>query len=216
MPPLAMTKYFPLINRAIAQRLKEVAELLHSQRSNPFRVLAYHHAAQTLEQLERPIDDLVRAEGLEGLKKLPGVGKSLARAIRELVLKRRLPMLARLRGETEADSLLATIPGIGKKLAARLHHDLEIDTLEGLEAAAHDGRLRHWRKTPGRSYRVCLTERLGRLRAKAQHFAQDRHYGSSRQGNTGACGLLRNYQRPCGWPCHSHCPGDSSRGQSHA
>ena len=171
-----MTKDIPLFNITIAQRLKEVAELLHSQGSNPFRVLAYQHAAQTLEQLERPIDDLVRAEGLEGLKKLPGVGESLARAIRELVLRGRLPMLERLRGETEPENLLATIPGIGKKLAARLHHDLEIDTLEELEAAAHDGRLRQAggigeKRLAGLI--ACLSERLGRVRAKAQHFAQD-------------------------------------------
>ena len=95
---LSMTKAIPLFNITVAQRLKEVAELLHSQGSNPFRVLAYQHAAQTLEQLKRPIDDLVRAEGLEGLQKLPGIGESLARAIRELVLRGRLPMLERLNG----------------------------------------------------------------------------------------------------------------------
>ena len=176
MRTLAMTKDLPPFNRAIAQRLKEVGELLHSQGSNPFRVLAYHHAAQTLEQLERPIDDLVRAEGLEGLKKLPGVGESLARAIRELVLRGRLPMLEQLRGETEPDNLLATIPGIGKKLAARLHHDLEIDTLEELEAAAHDGRLRQVSGIGEKRLAgliACLTERLGRVRAKTRHFAQD-------------------------------------------
>jgi DNA polymerase (family 10) len=174
-----MTQHIPLINTTIAQRLKEVAQLLHSQGSNPFRVLAYQHAAETLEQLERPIDDLVRTEGLEGLKKLPGVGESLARAIRELVLRGRLPMLERLRGEAEPESLLATIPGIGKKLAARLHHDLEIDTLEELEAAAHDGRLRQAggigeKRLAGLI--ACLTERLGRVRATAQHVtpvAQD-------------------------------------------
>ncbi len=171
-----MTPNIPPVNRTIAQRLKEVAELLRSQGSNPFRVQAYQHAAQTLEQLEQPIDDLFHAEGLEGLKQLPGIGESLAQAIRELVLRGKLPMLDRLRGETEPESLLATIPGIGKKLAARLHHDLEIDTLEELESAAHDGRLRQAggigeKRLAGLI--ACLTERLGRVRAKAHHFAQD-------------------------------------------
>jgi len=171
-----MTSNIPLINWTIAERLKEVAELLHSQGSNPFRVQAYQHAAQTLEQLERPIDALFHAEGLEGLKQLPGIGESLAQAIRELILRGKLPMLDRLRGETEPESLLATVPGIGKKLAARLHHDLEIDTLEELEAAAHDGRLRQAggigeKRLAGLI--SCLTERLGRVRAKVQHVAQD-------------------------------------------
>ena len=171
-----MTKDIPLFNITIAQRLKEVAQLLHSQGSNPFRVLAYQHAAQTLEQLERPIDDLVHTEGIEGLKNLPGVGESLARAIRDLVRTGRLPMLERLRGETEPESVLATIPGIGKKLAARLHHDLEIDTLEELEVAAHDGRLRQAGGIGEKRLAgiiASLTERLGRVRAKAHQVAQE-------------------------------------------
>ena len=50
-------------------------------------------------------------------------------------------MLERLRGESEPTKLLASVPGIGRELADRLYHDLGIETLEDLEAAAHDGRL---------------------------------------------------------------------------
>ena len=77
----------PALNREIARRLKEVAELLHNQGSNPFRAQAYRYAAQTLEQLERPVDDILRAEGVEGLQKLPGIGESLSQSIRELVFE---------------------------------------------------------------------------------------------------------------------------------
>lgn len=52
-------------------------------------------------------------------------------------------MLDRLRGGSDSGSLLASVPGIGKRLAERLHRDLGIDTLEELETAAHDGRLRN-------------------------------------------------------------------------
>lgn len=104
-----MAQDIPPVNRTIAQRLKEVAELLHSQGSKPFRVQAYHHAAQTLEQLEQPIDHLARTKGIEKLKQLPGIGEGVARTIRELVLRGKLPMLERLRGEAEPESLLATV-----------------------------------------------------------------------------------------------------------
>jgi hypothetical protein len=50
-------------------------------------------------------------------------------------------MLERLRGEMEPGRLLASVPGIGRELAARLHQGLGIATLEDLEAAAHSGRL---------------------------------------------------------------------------
>ena len=159
----------PPLNREIAHRLKEVAELLHDQGSNPFRAQAYRHAAQTLEQMERPVDDILHAEGVDGLQKLPGIGESLSRAIRELILNGKLPMLERLRGEAEPVSLLASVPGIGKKLADRLHHDLEIDTLEELEIAAHDGRLM---RQPGIGEKrlsgimASLAERLGRIRVR--------------------------------------------------
>jgi hypothetical protein len=52
-------------------------------------------------------------------------------------------MLERLRGESEPTKLLASVPGIGRELADRLYHDLGIETLEDLEAAAHNGRLEH-------------------------------------------------------------------------
>jgi DNA polymerase/3'-5' exonuclease PolX len=51
-------------------------------------------------------------------------------------------MLDRLRGESDTGVLLASVPGIGKVLAARLHDELDIHTLEQLEAAALDGRLK--------------------------------------------------------------------------
>jgi len=159
----------PPLNSEIAHRLKEVAELLHDQGSNPFRAQAYRHAAQTLEQLERPVDDILHAEGVDGLQKLPGIGESLSRAIRELILTGKLPMLERLRGEAEPVSLFASVPGIGKKLADRLHHDLEIDTLEELEIAAHDGRLIRQAGIGEKRHSgiiASLAERLGRIRVR--------------------------------------------------
>jgi len=76
------------------------------------------------------------------LRKLPGIGERLARSIATLLITGRLPMLDRLRGKGESGALLASVPGIGKSLAARLRRELGIDTLEQLEAAAHDGRLK--------------------------------------------------------------------------
>ena len=50
-------------------------------------------------------------------------------------------MLERLRGESDPTKLLASVPGIGRATADRLYHELGLETLEDLEAAAHDGRL---------------------------------------------------------------------------
>lgn len=129
------------LNSEIARLFEEVAWLLAEQEANPFRIQAYRRAAETLRKLERPVADILQHEGVKGLRKLPGIGESLACAIQNVVLTGRLPLLDQLRGEADPVALLASVPGIGPVLAARLHHELGIDTLEELEAAAHDGRL---------------------------------------------------------------------------
>jgi putative hydrolase len=129
------------LNHRVALRLEEVARLLEEQGANPFRVRAWRDGGSLVRQLVRPVDELLAERGLDGLRELPRVGEVLARAIRDLVTTGRLPMLERLRGAVDAERLLRTVPGIGPVLAARLHHDLGIDSLEELETAAHDGRL---------------------------------------------------------------------------
>jgi DNA polymerase (family 10) len=129
------------VNLDVASRLDEAGRLLSEQGANPYRVGAYHRAAETLRRLDRPVSEILDAEGLEGLDRLPGVGTTLARAIGDTLRLGRMPMLERLRGEMDPVSLLSSVPGIGDRLATRIHEDLEIDSLEELEAAAHDGRL---------------------------------------------------------------------------
>jgi DNA polymerase (family X) len=155
----------------IARRLDEVAELLTEQGANPFRIQAYRHAADTLRKLPRPLTDIVHKEGIEGLRKLPGIGDSLARSIHTLVTTGRLPMLERLRGEVDAVALLASVPGVGKVLARRLHHDLGIDTLEDLEMSAYNGRLANLAGIgPKRLAGIIdsVAARLGRVRGRTQ------------------------------------------------
>lgn len=53
----------------------------------------------------------------------------------------RWAQLDRLRGSADPERLFQRIPGIGPRLARRIHEGLDIDTLEELEVAAHDGRL---------------------------------------------------------------------------
>ena len=153
-------------NVAVAMRLDELAVLLESQGANPFRVEAYRRAADLVRGLERAVGDILSAEGLMGLERLPAIGTSIARAIRDLVETGRLPMLDRLRGESDAITLLTSVSGIGPRLAERLHHDHGIDTLEDLEAAAHDGRLAAiplFGAKRLRGVREALATRLGRV-----------------------------------------------------
>jgi hypothetical protein len=131
----------PLTNAAIADRLDEVAELLAAQDADPFRVRAYRVAAQTLRKLDRPVSEILAREGLDGLMELEGIGQSLGRAIEQLSQTGRLGLLDRLRGEATPELVFASVPGIGRAMAARIHDQLGIDSLAELEAASYDGRL---------------------------------------------------------------------------
>jgi Holliday junction resolvasome RuvABC DNA-binding subunit len=145
----------------------EVADLLNEQGANRYRAQAYRRAATTVRYLRMPISEIFEREGVEGLRRLPGVGDHLATAIQNLIVTGRLPILERLRGEADPIALLASVPGIGRVQAERLHHELAIDRLQELEAAAHDGRLADVAglgKKRIAGIIDCLATRLGRLR----------------------------------------------------
>lgn len=155
------------MNRHIADRLEEAAHLLRDQGADRYRVNAYLRAAASIRQWPAPVDRVFRDRGLDGLEELPGVGPTIARAIRELITRGRLPMLDRLRGAADALTVLASVPGIGRRFAERLHDELGINTLEDLEAAAHDGRLATIAGFGSKrlaGIRDSLAHRLGRVR----------------------------------------------------
>ena len=154
-------------NALLASRLRDYADLLDEQDAGPFRPRAYRRAADTVEQLRRPVSDVLAAEGRQGLDRLPGVGPRIAAALAELVLTGRWSQLERLRGQSEPEAIFRTIPGVGPALARRLADDLGIGSLEALEVAAHDGRLAAaagWGPRRLRMLQSALAERLGHSR----------------------------------------------------
>jgi putative hydrolase len=145
-------------NRRIAGRLRQAADLLDEQGANPFRTRAYRQAAETVERLDRDIGEIDAAEGTAGLRKLPGIGASLAAAIAEMVHTGRWVQLDRLKGASDPEQLFQAVPGVGSGLARTIHERLDVDTLEALEIAAWDGRLE---EVPGIGHRRALQIRAG-------------------------------------------------------
>ena len=163
-------------NTEIARRLEEVANLLEAQQANPYRVQAYRRAAAHILHLAKPLAEIWREKGDEGLRAVTGVGERLETALRTLVTTGRLPMLDRLRGETDPIALLESVPGIGRVLAERLHLEFGIDSLEDLEAAAHDGRLHDLAGFGSKrlaGIADTLATRLGRIRQPGGVAAHD-------------------------------------------
>jgi DNA polymerase/3'-5' exonuclease PolX len=156
-------------NAVIAANLREYADLLEQQGADGFRIAAYRRAGATLEILDKPAGRILAGNGTKGLIALPGIGRSIAAAIEEMIRTGRWTQLRRLRGTLDPESLFQTLPGIGPDLAARMHDELHAESLEALEIAAWDGRLED---VPGigqrrlAMLRASLAERLGKRRIR--------------------------------------------------
>ena len=163
-------------NREIAELLRQAADLLEQQGANPFRIQAYRRAADTVAQLPEDVRVLVERQGMDGLLGLPGIGQGMAKAVYEMVTTGRWGRLERLRGTLDPVQRFQVVPGIGPQLAQLIHDELQLDTLEALEAAAHDGRLE---AVPGvgprraAAVRATLASLLGRGRTLRQRAAAD-------------------------------------------
>jgi putative hydrolase len=163
-------------NREIAEQLRQAADLLEQQGANPFRIQAYRRAADTVAHLPEDARALVERQGIDGLLGLPGIGQGIAKAVYEIVATGRWGRLERLRGTLDPVQLFQVVPGIGPQLAQLIHDELQLDNLEALEAAAHDGRLEAVSGVGPRraaAVRATLASLLGRSRAIRQREAAD-------------------------------------------
>lgn len=161
----------PLENFRVADRLREAAHLLHAQGANRHRVAAYRAAADGVAHHPRDVREIFRREGTRGLDAIPDVGLGIASAIAQMLVTGKWTQLERLRGTTHPEKLFQTVPGIGAALARRIHDTLQVDSLEALEAAAHDGRLEAVAgvgKRRAEAYRASLDAMLGRVRGAAR------------------------------------------------
>jgi len=85
-----------LLNRMIAGRLDEAAEMLDRDGADPVYVRAYSLASSSVRHWPISMAVMYRHRGIEGLEDVPGVGPHIARVIRELLTHYRLPPLASL------------------------------------------------------------------------------------------------------------------------
>jgi DNA polymerase (family 10) len=131
----------PIRNAEIAEFFKKVADLLEIDGANPFRVRAYRTAVRTISGLGREISELIAQEDLTNL---PGIGKELAKKIKEIVTTGRLSKLEELekRIPTELHQVLK-LPGLGPKKVKVLYDRLNIRSLSDLEKAAGNGKIRN-------------------------------------------------------------------------
>jgi len=125
-------------NRAIADLFDEIAAMLSVEEAPTarFEVRAYQKAAMTIGTLQEPIEDIYKKEGVEGLMKLPGIGKGLAGHIEEYLKTGKMAKYEMLKKKYPIDiKRLMSIEGIGAKKAVTLYKKLGVRNIDDLKKA---------------------------------------------------------------------------------
>ena len=105
-----------LSNAEIADRLASLAQLLSSQKENPYKIKAYQRAAARIRNLSESLDEMVRDQ--EDLTRFAGIGEAIASAIREIVTTGTLGKLDRAVSRVEFRvAAQHETPGLGFDLA---------------------------------------------------------------------------------------------------
>ena len=125
-------------NMKVATILYEVADLLE-MKEEQFKPRAYRKAAGTVESLSKPIEELDQEE----LTKLPGIGKSIAEKIEEIIETGSLEYYENLKKEFAIDfESLHFVEGLGPKKIKRFYDELGVVDLDDLERAAKQHKIR--------------------------------------------------------------------------
>lgn len=127
-------------NLDVARTLDTLADLLEIQGANPFKIRAYRNAVNTVNSLSRPLSVMV--ESGEDLTELPGIGKSVATDITELLQTGRVSRLEALSEEFPTTLVeLMRLDGVGPKKARKLFDELDVETVDDLERELDAGRV---------------------------------------------------------------------------
>ncbi len=126
-------------NDEIADRLREIYQLMQLAGENRFRAIAFDRAAQTIESLNEDISNYIENDSLTDIK---GIGNSIAEDIKSYAQTGTIEVLDSLR-ERIPEGIIKwlDISGLGPKNIAKIHDQLGISELEELKEACKDGRV---------------------------------------------------------------------------
>ncbi|MBS0154129.1 MAG: histidinol-phosphatase [Nitrospira sp.] len=117
-------------NQQLATIFRSMADLLSTQRANPYRVRAYRRAADALLALEEDVAVVAERQALE---EIDGIGTDLAKKIDEFLETGTIRVYEELKTPLpEEVKSWATLPGLSDSLVSYLYFRLGIKTLPDL------------------------------------------------------------------------------------
>ncbi len=126
-----------MTNQEVAEKLREIYNLMQLAGENRFRAIAFDRAAQTIEGLNDEISNHIEKGKLTDIK---GIGKSIAEDIRAYAETGTMPVLEDLK-ERVPKGLIEwlNISGLGPKNVVKIHQKLGITEITELKEACQSG-----------------------------------------------------------------------------
>jgi len=183
-------------NKEVAKTLEEIGRMLALKDENPFKVRSYEDAARTIDSISTDVDALVEDDELTDLD---GIGEGLAKKIRELVRTGSLEYYENLREDIPEGILrMLDIPGLGPKKVQALWEEGGYTTMDALEEAAENQRVRELDGF-GATTEENILDGIEHIRSYRQRFLISEALDAARP----YLDLIRNHDRvrraePCG------------------
>lgn len=126
-----------MTNQDVAEKLREVYNLMQLAGENRFRAIAFDRAAQTIEGLNEEITKHLEKNSLTDIK---GIGSSIAEDIAAFAETGTMPVLEALK-ERVPKGLIEwlNISGLGPKNIVKIHRELGITEITELKEACRSG-----------------------------------------------------------------------------
>ncbi|MDD3386629.1 MAG: DNA polymerase/3'-5' exonuclease PolX [Candidatus Pacebacteria bacterium] len=125
-------------NQELAELLFEIGDFLDLGEV-PFKPDAYKKAAIAIDSLEEDIFNVYKKDGIKGLEKINGVGKSIALKIEEFIKTGKIKYYKELKKESPINlEELKMVEGLGVRKIKKLWQELKIRNLKDLEKAIED------------------------------------------------------------------------------
>lgn len=151
----------------VAKVLDEIARYVELSEANRFKSLAFEKASRAISALDRDPAELIASGELQ---KMPGIGKTTAAVVEEVLGTGRSRYLDELRAQYPPGIFeMLRVPRLGLKKIGVLHAKLGIGSLDELEQACRTGRLKTL-KGFGEKTQQKILEGIASARKRESHF----------------------------------------------